>query len=372
MPTVADDWDTAHEPTFVDRESLSASNELAVVESDGGNSPTSPSSALPDNELLPMPETESSLGSAVPMDLASSVLPSSTQPAPESTTGRGQRLHQPSVKLKDYVMYNATSLEDPSLALHCSASSSSEIVQGKTLYPLTNFITDENFSASHKAFLAAITAGVEPRYYSQAAKDDIWRGAMKHEVIAHEESGTWDIESLPPDKKAIGCHWIFKYKYNADGTIERPKARLVADGNKQVEGDDFAETFSPVVKMGTIRALLGLVAAKGWEVHQMDVHNAFLHGDLQEEVYMKLPPGFTHPDPTKVCRLRKSLYGLRQAPRCWFDKLTTALTEYGFEPSYSDYSLFCYSKDSKELRVLIYVDDLVLASNDLALLTKFK
>lgn len=120
MPTVADDWDTAHEPTFVDRESLSASNELAVVESDGGNSPTSPSSALPDNELLPMPETESSLGSAVPMDLASSVLPSSTQPAPESTTGRGQRLRQPSVKLKDYVMYNATSLESLSLftALH--------------------------------------------------------------------------------------------------------------------------------------------------------------------------------------------------------------------------------------------------------------
>lgn len=195
---------------------------------------------------------------------------------------------------------------------------------------------------------------------------------MKHEVIAHEESGTWDIESLPPDKKAIGCLWIFKYKYNADGTIERPKARLVADGNKQVEGDDFAETFAPVVKMGTIRALLGLVAAKGWEVHQMDVHNAFLHGDLQEEVYMKLPPGFTHPDPIKVCRLRKSLYGLRQAPRCWFEKLTMALTEYGFEPSYSDYSLFCYSKDSKELRVLIYVDDLVLASNDLALLTKFK
>ena len=124
--------------------------------------------------------------------------------------------------------------------------------------------------------------------------------------------------------------------------------------------------------MGTIRALLGLVDAKGWEVHQMDVQNAFLHGDLQEEVYMKLPPGFTHSDPTKVCRLRKLLYGIRQAPRCWFEKLTNALTEYGFGQSYSDYSIFYYTKDSKKLRVLIYVDDLVLASNDLHLLTKFK
>lgn len=124
--------------------------------------------------------------------------------------------------------------------------------------------------------------------------------------------------------------------------------------------------------MGTIRALLGLVDAKGWEVHQMDVQNAFLHGDLQEEVYMKLPPGFTHSDPTKLCRLRKLLYGIRQAPRCWFEKLANALTEFGFGQSYSDYSIFYYTKDSKKLRVLIYVDDLVLASNDLHLLTKFK
>ena len=137
-------------------------------------------------------------------------------------------------------MYNDICLEDPSLALHCSASSSSETVQGKSLYPLTNFITDENLSVSHKAFLAAITAEVEPRYYSQAAKYEIWCGARKHEVFAHEESGTWDIESLPLGKTVIGCQWIYKYKYNADGTIERPKVRLVADGNKQVEGDYFA------------------------------------------------------------------------------------------------------------------------------------
>lgn len=104
----------------------------------------------------------------------------------------------------------------------------------------------------------------------------------------------------------------------------------------------------------------------------MDVHNAFIHGDLEEEVYMRLPPGFTHSDPTKVCRLRKSIYGLRQAPWCWFSKLSKALIQFGFVQSYSDDSLFVYAKGDVEVRVLVYVDDLVIASNNLAKLTKFK
>ena len=120
-----------------------------------------------------------------------------------------------------------------------------------------------------------------------------------------------------PTRKS--CAWLtldLTIKYNSDGTIRRHKARLVVRGNDQIEGEDFTETFAPVVKMTTVRALLRIVAAKKWEIHQIDVHNAFLRGDLEEEVYMKLPSGFSHSDPTKVCRLRKSLYGLRQAPRC--------------------------------------------------------
>ena len=190
--------------------------------------------------------------------------------------------------------------------------------------------------------------------------------------MAHEELGTWDLATLPPGKTAIASKWVHRIKYNADGTIERHKSRLVGCGNRQVAGEDYDETFAPVVKMTTVRSLLSLVAAKGWEVHQMDVHNAFLHGDLEEEVYMRLPQGFTHPDPRKVCRLRKAIYGLKQAPRCWFAKLSTALVKFGFVQAYSDYSLFTYTKGSKEVRVLIYVDDLVLASNDMQLLTKFK
>ena len=143
-------------------------------------------------------------------------------------------------------------------------------------------------------------------------------------------------------------------------------------GNHQVEGEDYTETFAPVAKMTTLRCLLKIIVVQKWEVHQMDVHNAFLHGDLEEEKYMKLPLGFRHSEPNKVCRLHKSLYGLKQAPRCWFAKLSTSLKEYGFLQSYSDYSLFSYSREDVELRVLIYVDDLLVFGNNSAALSTFK
>lgn len=187
-----------------------------------------------------------------------------------------------------------------------------------------------------------------------------------------KKNETFSVVDLPPGKKAIGNMWIYKYKYNADGTIERPKSRLVALGNRQVENRDFKETFAPVAKMNTVRSLLRVVAGKGWIVDQMDVHNAFLHGDLKEEVYMKLPQGFKCSDPSKVLRLHKAVYGLRQAPRCWFSKLTDALKKYGFKHSYADYSLFIYSRKGIELRVLIYVDDLLVCGNDVKFVNKFK
>ncbi|CAH9069453.1 unnamed protein product [Cuscuta europaea] len=147
---------------------------------------------------------------------------------------------------------------------------------------------------------------------------------------------------------------------------------MVVCGNRQVHGIDYSETFAPVAKMVTVRTILAVAASCHWELHQMDVDNAFLHGDLHEEVYMHLPPGFSVSSPGKVCRLLRSLYGLRQAPRCWFSKLTTSLRKYGFCQSHADYSLFTLRRDRQILCVLIHVDDLLIMGNDRDMIMAFK
>jgi len=220
--------------------------------------------------------------------------------------------------------------------------------------------------------LLAITSGVEPKSYQEAIEDENWRYAVKDEIDALEENGTWTVETLPAGKKPIGCKWVFRLKFNSDGTLERHKARLVVLGNNQKEGIDYSETFAPVAKMITVRTFLQQAASLDWEVHQMDVHNAFLHGDLDEEVYMKFPPGFRTDDNTKVCRLHKSLYGLKQAPRCWFAKLGSALKQYGFEQDYSDYSLFVLATGITRLHVLVYVDDLIITGTSIHIVNEFK
>ena len=165
---------------------------------------------------------------------------------------------------------------------------------------------------------------------------------------------------------------LYKIKYHANGKPARNKSRLVACGNRQRKGLDYTDTLAPIAKPTTVRVFLEIAAAKQWEVHQMDVHNAFLHGDLEEEVYMKLPQGFQGSDPTKVARLRKSIYGLKQSPRCWFSKLSTALKSYGFTQSKPDYSHFSYIRGKVSLHILIHVDDFLIASNDMSTLQKFK
>ena len=230
----------------------------------------------------------------------------------------------------------------------------------------------DNFSVRNRNFLAALIAERELACYSEVVKDKYWRDAMHREIEALENNEIWVVKDLSAGKKALGCKWVYKIKYNSDGTIERLKARLVILENHQIEGIDYIETFAPIAKMVTVRVFLAVTAAMNWEVHQMDVHNAFLHGDLTEEVYMKLPPGFRVESFRKVCKLRKLLYGLKQAPRCWFTKLSTALQNYGFQQSYSDYSLFTLQRGAVQLRVLVYVDDLIIYGSHPVDIQKFK
>jgi hypothetical protein len=139
---------------------------------------------------------------------------------------------------------------------------------------------------------------------------------MDEEMEALDANVTWELEALLEDKKAIGCKWVYKVKHNADGSVSRYKARLVAKGYAQTYGIDYEETYSLVAKMTIVRAIITRATTKGWSLHQMDVKNVFIHGDLHEEMYMEQPPSYvdqTHPN--LVCRLKKALYGLKQAPK---------------------------------------------------------
>ncbi|CAH9106113.1 unnamed protein product [Cuscuta epithymum] len=219
---------------------------------------------------------------------------------------------------------------------------------------------------------SAISSDKEPSTFREAVSDPQWREAMQREIDALERTGTWQIQDLPPGKKPIFCKWVYKIKYRSDGSIDRYKARLVVCGNRQIQGIDYDETFAPVAKMVTVRTLLAIAASRDWEIHQMDVDNAFLHGDLKEEVYMYLPPGYTSSRTGQVCKLLRSLYGLRQAPRCWFSKLTAALITYGFSQSHADYSLFTLHRGGHLLCILVYVDDLLITGTCPDMISSFK
>ena len=174
----------------------------------------------------------------------------------------------------------------------------------------------------------------EPPDFRSALSSPHWRTAMEDEYSALQKNQTWRL--VPPRRgvNIIDCKWVFKIKRKPDGSIDRYKARLVAKGFKQRYGLDYEDTFSPVVKPTTIRLLLSMALTHGWHIRQLDIQNAFLHGILEEEVFMRQPPGFEDANYSGyLCRLDKALYGLKQAPRAWHALLSSVLGILGFTPS---------------------------------------
>ncbi|RVW45970.1 Soluble starch synthase 3, chloroplastic/amyloplastic [Vitis vinifera] len=209
-----------------------------------------------------------------------------------------------------------------------------------TDHPIGNYVTYEGLSPSYRAFATSLD----------------------------------DTQILPVGKRPVGCKWIFTIKYKADGSVERFKARLVARGFTQSYGIDYQETFAPVAKLNTIRILLSLAVNQDWCLQQLDIKNAFLNGDLEEEVYMEIPPGFEESmAKNQVCKLQKSLYGLKQSPRAWFDRFTKAVLKLGYKQGQADHTLFVKKSRAGKMTILIvYVDDIILSGNDMEELQNLK
>jgi hypothetical protein len=217
-------------------------------------------------------------------------------------------------------------------------------------------------SSGATVMLAAVT---EPQTFEEALaseQSEDWQQAMDDEIASLAANKTWILEEPPAGVKPIPVKWVYKIKRTSAGDIERYKARLVAKGFRQQQGVDFDEVFAPVSKFATFRTLTAVVAACDLELHQLDIKTAFLYGDLEEDVYIEQPQGYKEGGSRLACHLLKAIYGLKQAPRVWHEHLHRELSSYGFKASTADPSLYYNHEDNSSTWLLIYVDDILIAS----------
>ncbi|CAN1150187.1 Copia protein [Linum perenne] len=246
-----------------------------------------------------------------------------------------------------------------------------------TRYPIDKYLSYARLSNHHRAFVTNVSNLFVPRNIYEALGDANWSSAVNEEMHALITNQTWKVVDLPAGKSVVGCKWVFTIKCKADGSVERYKARLVAKGFTQTHGVDYTETFAPVAKMNSVRILLSVAVNLDWPLYQLDVKNAFLNGTLDEEVYMSLPPGFEKQlgagSSNGVCYLQKSLYGLKQSPRAWFERFGKAIARFGYTQSQTDHTMFFKHFDHGKMVVLIvYVDDIIVTGNDAGRIQELK
>jgi hypothetical protein len=230
---------------------------------------------------------------------------------------------------------------------------------------VSNYASYEALPFEYQAFVTTLQSVQIPKNWREAKQDLKWKKAMLEELAALEKNDTWELVLAPHGKKVVDCKWVYTVKQSPEGKVERYKARLVAKGYSQTYGIDYDETFAPVAKMSTVRTLISCAANFDWPLYQLDVKNAFLHGDLKEEVYMNIPPGFSTVETEgKVLRLKKSLYGLKQSPRAWFDRFKRAMLTMRYKQCNGDHTLFYLHSKGHITILAVYVDDIIITGDD--------
>eukprot|EP00253_Pinus_taeda_P027121 PITA_27121 len=205
----------------------------------------------------------------------------------------------------------------------------------------------------------------EPSSFEEVVKHQVWKDAMNEEYEPVMKNDVWDVVPRPQDKIVVTSKWLCKIKHGADQSVEMYKARFVAQGFSQKEGVDYDEIFAPVARYTIICSIIALSALHRWNLHQMDVKTTFLHGSIKEEVYVEQPEGFEiHNRESHVCWLKKSLYGLNQAPQAWYERINSYLMKLGFTRSEADLNLYFKVEDDKPLILVLYVDDLFMTGVD--------
>ncbi|KAK0580290.1 hypothetical protein LWI29_000376 [Acer saccharum] len=289
----------------------------------------------------------------LPLNTCSQPVPSLTLPSqshPTDTPGVTQPAQFSSPLSTDTSVQHLPEPIPPSPARIIQTRSKSHVFKPKVIFDLT--------ATTHTP------PQTEPSSLTQARKHLEWRQAMSSEYDALAKNGTWDLIPSHPSQNVVGCKWIFRIKRHPDGSVARYKARLVAKGFHQRPGVDFHDTFSPVVKPVTVRLILTIAVTNGWPLRQLDVNNAFLQGTLTDDVYMIQPPDFIDSTkPQHVCKLKKAIYGLRQAPRAWYTELRNFLLAVGFLNSTCDASLFIRQRPGTTLYLLVYVDDIIVTGS---------
>ena len=210
----------------------------------------------------------------------------------------------------------------------------------------------------------SVNSIAEPLTVKQAltsSEKENWQEAMKDEFNSLDANKVWELVPPPNDRKIINSKWVFKCKLKENGLVERYKARLVAQGYSQRQGLDYEETFSPVVRFESVRTVIALAVSEKMKLHQMDVKTAFLNGELTEELFMKQPEGFIEEGKENlVCRLNRSIYGLKQSPRCWNTAFDDHLKSMNFEQTRGDPCLYVSTQGEPAI-IAVYVDDIIIA-----------